>query len=254
MGEIEQKIKEKLAEIEEKEQVRVIYAAESGSRAWGVESPDSDYDVRFVYVRPLRDYLKLEKQSDVIDWQIDEVWDINGWDIKKVLQQFHGGNATLFEWCGSPVVYKQTTDWIRVMKTAQNYFSEKAAVHHYYGIARNTWEKYLRGNTVKYKKYVYALRPILSVCYIEKYYCMPPVLLRDLMNTVALPGNVMETIERMLLLKTSVNEKALLPQLPVLQDYICTELDRISKTVKQITDDRKEDWEPLNKIFEELLF
>ena len=80
---MEQVIREKLAEIENKENVRIIMAVESGSRAWGFASPDSDYDVRFVYVRKLEDYLKLDKTRDVIEWQLDDTLDISGWDLKK---------------------------------------------------------------------------------------------------------------------------------------------------------------------------
>ena len=100
MRNIEKEISEKLDRIEEKEGVRILHAVESGSRAWGFASPDSDYDVRFVYVRPKEDYLLLNEPRDVIEWQLDEVLDINGWDLKKALRQFARGNATLFEWSG----------------------------------------------------------------------------------------------------------------------------------------------------------
>ena len=104
-------IQEKLNEIEQKENVRILLAVESGSRAWGFASPDSDYDVRFIYVRPASEYLKLEETKDVIEWQLDEVLDINGWDFKKALIQFRKGNATLFEWSNSPIVYKKSAEW-----------------------------------------------------------------------------------------------------------------------------------------------
>lgn len=133
---IEHIIAEKLCEIETQEQVNILYAVESGSRAWGVASPDSDYDVRFVYLRPLDGYLKLEKTADVIEWQLDEVLDINGWDLKKALQQFHKGNATLFEWGRSPVVYKTTETWEHIWTSAKEYFSEKAALYHYWASAK----------------------------------------------------------------------------------------------------------------------
>ena len=101
MKDIRKEIEEQLSEIEEKGPVTVLYAVESGSRAWGVESPDSDYDVRFIYVRQEKDYLSIREKRDVIEWQLDEVLDINGWDLKKTLLQFHKGNATLFEWANS---------------------------------------------------------------------------------------------------------------------------------------------------------
>ena len=84
----------KLKEIEEQEHVTILHAVESGSRAWGFASPDSDYDVRFIYVRTMEDYLRLDEPRDVIEWQMDEVLDINGWDLRKTLKHFHRGNAT----------------------------------------------------------------------------------------------------------------------------------------------------------------
>src|SRR5580693_1365673 len=100
-----------LRSIEAEAQVRVLLAIESGSRAWGFASPDSDYDVRFIYVRPKADYLKLEDTKDFIDWELDETLDINGWDLSKALKLFHKSNATLFEWANSPVVYRTTDEW-----------------------------------------------------------------------------------------------------------------------------------------------
>lgn len=135
-GRIEVLIQEKLNEIEQKENVRIIHAVESGSRAWGFASPDSDYDVRFVYVRPKNDYLKLEAGKDTIDRELDELLDINGWDIKKVLQHFHKSNATVFEWANSPIIYRTTDEWKAVCEAGSQYFSCKAAMYHYYGTAQ----------------------------------------------------------------------------------------------------------------------
>ena len=142
-GDIKKKILDKLEEIETRENVRVLYAVESGSRAWGVESPDSDYDVRFIYLRPKDDYLRLDEIRDVIEWQLDDILDINGWDIKKTLIQFHKGNATLFEWANSPVVYKTTALWQGIYEECRRYFSRKASLCHYYGTAKSTYEQYL---------------------------------------------------------------------------------------------------------------
>ena len=102
-GPVEELVGMKLKEIEEKENVRILHAVESGSRAWGFASPDSDYDVRFIYVRPLEYYLRLEAKPDFMDWELDETLDMNGWDLSKALQHFHKSNATLFEWVNSPV-------------------------------------------------------------------------------------------------------------------------------------------------------
>ena len=122
MRDITEEIKNKLKEIETGENVRILHAVESGSRAWGFASPDSDYDVRFIYVRRKEDYLRLDEPKDTIDWQLDDVYDINGWDLKKALKQFAKGNATLFEWSGSPVVYSTTDEWAKIREVSKSYF------------------------------------------------------------------------------------------------------------------------------------
>lgn len=94
--------------------------------------------MRFIYVRPHEDYLRIDEPRDVIEWQLEEVFDINGWDLKKALRQFARGNATLFEWSGSPIVYRSTEEWRRIKEISGQYFSEKAAVYHYYGTANST--------------------------------------------------------------------------------------------------------------------
>ena len=110
-GKIEELVLLKIREIEEKEHIKVLHVIESGSRAWGFASLDSDYDVRFIYVRDKDFYLSLRDTKDFIDWELNEVLDINGWDLKKALQHFHKSNATLFEWSYSPVVYDTSSEW-----------------------------------------------------------------------------------------------------------------------------------------------
>lgn len=110
-GPVEELVLLKIKEMEEKEGIRVLHAVESGSRAWGFASPDSDYDVRFIYVREKDFYLSLRETKDFIDWELNDVLDINGWDLKKALRHFHKSNAVLFEWSNSPVVYYTTDEW-----------------------------------------------------------------------------------------------------------------------------------------------
>ena len=109
--EITESIRSELKQIEGQKGVRILHAVESGSRAWGFSSPDSDYDVRFVYVRPITEYLKVNESKDVIEWKLDDVLDINGWDLKKFMSLCLNGNATPFEWMNSPVVYHTTPEW-----------------------------------------------------------------------------------------------------------------------------------------------
>ena len=128
MRDIRKEILEKLGEIEKKENVKVLYAVESGSRAWGVESPDSDYDVRFIYVRPMADYLRLDEPKDVIEWQLDEVLDINGWDLQKTLRLLYKSNPTLYEWINSPICYIKTDFTEKIKPIMNEYFSVKNSI------------------------------------------------------------------------------------------------------------------------------
>ena len=143
-------IEEQLKEIEEKENVKIIYCVESGSRAWGFASPDSDYDVRFIYVRNKEDYLKLNKNRDVIEWRLDDVLDINGWDIQKALRLLYKSNPTLFEWSMSPIVYKTTPQWEKISGIVSQYFLEKTGVYHYLSMAKGNYREYLKTDIVVY--------------------------------------------------------------------------------------------------------
>ncbi|MBD5551718.1 MAG: nucleotidyltransferase domain-containing protein [Lachnospiraceae bacterium] len=245
---MKREIIDKLTEIEKRENVTVLHAVESGSRAWGVESPDSDYDVRFIYVRPKNEYLRIQEKRDVIEWQLDEVLDINGWDLKKTLAQFHKGNATLFEWANSPVVYKTTELWREIYNAGSQYFSEKAALYHYYGTAKSTCKQYLQEEYVRYKKYIYALRPLLACRFIEEYHSIPPVRF-DKLLLQKLPQELAENIDRMLEIKAQSDEKDLKPHMPVIREYIENEIMRYERILKETADDRKPDWEGLDKVF-----
>lgn len=252
MRNIEKEISEKLDRIEEKDGFRILHAVESGSRAWGFASPDSDYDVRFVYVRPKEDYLLLNEPRDVIEWQLDEVLDINGWDLKKALRQFARGNATLFEWSGSPIVYRTTKAWEKIREVSKQYFSEKAAVYHYYGTANSTLQGYLLGETVRYKKYFYALRPLLAAQFIEKYHMAPPVLFDELLK-LDMPQELKIAVGELLERKKKTTEGEENIHIPVIRTFIEFETARQKKIADSLPDDHNKDWAALNEIFREVI-
>src|SRR5690554_5132996 len=128
-------INEKLREIEQNEHIKIIGAFESGSRAWGFASPDSDYDVRFIYKRIKNDYLKLEGIRDVIEYPIDNLIDINGWDIQKALRLLYKSNPTIFEWCSSPIVYIESDLLSKFKSLLPDFFSCKSSLFHYLNMA-----------------------------------------------------------------------------------------------------------------------
>lgn len=251
-GTIEELIGLKLREIEKQENVKILHAIESGSRAWGFASPDSDYDVRFIYVRPVEYYLSLEDRKDFIDWELDETLDINGWDLSKALQHFHKSNATLYEWSNSPIVYHTTSEWDRVKAVSADYFSCKSAMYHYYGTAKKNYHAYLLEEMVKYKKYFYVLRPILACKWIEKKKCPPPVLFCELAWEV-LEDEMKPVVERLLQAKTKMVEAEKGKRIDELNCYIRDNLAEFQGKLEVMEDDRKADWGQLDQVFRELV-
>ena len=175
MRNILQEIQENLDKIEARYNVKILLAAEAGSRAWGFASPDSDYDVRFIYMHAPEEYLRVDPMKDVIEWQLDEVLDINGWDLKKAMLAIGKGNPNVMEWANSPIVYRKAPEWDALKSVAVRYFSEKSALCHYYGTANSTYKGFLTGEMIRYKKYFYALRPLLCCHWILRRHEAPPV-------------------------------------------------------------------------------
>ncbi|MDE6833209.1 MAG: nucleotidyltransferase domain-containing protein, partial [Ruminococcus sp.] len=178
---IQENISEKLFTTEKTENIRILHAVESGSRAWGFASPDSDYDVRFIYVRPENYYLRLDKTRDVIECELNDVFDINGWDIAKTLRLLHNSNPTVFEWIHSPIVYS-THDIIKQLTPEiDSFFSCKSGIYHYISTALSN-SRYLKPEQVKYKKYFYVIRPVMACLWILENKTPPPVLFGELVN------------------------------------------------------------------------
>lgn len=248
-GPVEELVRMKIKEIEEKENIRVLHVIESGSRAWGFASPDSDYDVRFIYVRDKDFYLSLRETKDFIDWELNEILDINGWDIKKALQHFHKSNATLFEWSNSPVVYYTTDEWKNLYdEVASKCFACKSAMYHYFGTANKNFHEYLMADMVKYKKYFYVLRPILACKWIEEKKCPPPVLFDELVDAV-LEDEMKPIISDLLAKKMQMSEADKAPKIEKVNQYIEDKLVYYKDLLEQMIDDRKTEWEPLEKVF-----
>ena len=170
-----------LERMERAEDVRVLLAVESGSRAWGFASPDSDFDVRFVYVRPVEHYLRLEPARDVLEWRVDEVLDVDGWDANKTLRLLRGSNPSLFEWLASPIVYAEDPVFAVVRELAADCFSPVASAHHYLSMGRNHLAA-LAGETVRLKKCLYTMRAILAARWVVAERASAPMLLRDLVD------------------------------------------------------------------------
>ena len=241
-------IQQKLNEIEAREGVRILHCVESGSRAWGFASPDSDYDVRFIYVRRVGDYLRLEKTRDVIEWQLDDTLDINGWDLQKALRLLHKSNPTLFEWNSSPIVYRTTEEWKQISEVIDRYFLEKAGLYHYLSTARSNYREYLKGETVRLKKYFYVLRPLLACRWILAEKTPPPMLFSTLMDKY-LDEAVKPDVQTLLRLKTETPELGEGKRIDRINDYLDQSIEEIEQIIDQLPSDKPRSWESLNSIF-----
>lgn len=241
-------IPEKLAEIEKRENVRILHCIESGSRAWGFASPDSDFDVRFIYVRPKDFYLRLDKTRDVIEWQLDEVLDINGWDLQKALVLLHKSNPTLFEWNNSPIVYKTTPEWKAVSDIISHYFQQKSGLYHYLSTAKSNYREYLHGENVRLKKYFYVLRPILACRWILEKRTPPPMLFTELADA-CLDDALVPAVNELLRLKMNTPELGEGKRIDIINEYLDSSIGEIETLLKDYAADDPKSWDELNAIF-----
>lgn len=225
---------DKLQFIEAEQQVKILYACESGSRAWGFASPDSDYDVRFIYTRSAADYLSIRERRDVIEVPVNEVLDISGWDIRKGLQLYLKSNAPLYEWLQSPIVYMETGGFKEeLVMLAATYFSNRAGCHHYLSMAKNTFENDLQKETVRIKKYFYALRPLLSALWIVERESIPPMTF-DQLRTLVTDKQWHTVIDDLLEKKKVTDEKGAIAPVLLLQEWIASTLAYCQKRASDI--------------------
>jgi predicted nucleotidyltransferase len=172
---MKERIAAELARIESRYEVRVLFAVESGSRAWGFASPDSDYDVRFVYAHPRDWYLSVFEQRDVIEEMLPDKLDVSGWDLRKTLRLFSKCNVALNEWLGSPIVYGERPGFRSALQAlTPTYFNPVAATHHYRRMAEQALGDSVQKGGIGIKKLFYALRAILACRWIRNTQAQPP--------------------------------------------------------------------------------
>ncbi len=218
---MQKKILAKLKKVEDKEQVRILYAVESGSRGWGFESKDSDYDIRFIYIRPLKWYLSIENKSDVIECPVSDSLDISGWDIKKALKLFKASNPPLYEWLNSPIVYLDRGNFANKLRDLMpKFYSPVSCLHHYLNMAKGNYKTYLTGQKVKLKKYFYVLRPIFACMWIEKFKTMPLMEFVKIFHAQTLGNNLAQEINKLLERKKSGGELEKEDQIKTINNFL----------------------------------
>jgi len=239
---------QKLNEIEKVNKVRVLLAVESGSRAWGFASPDSDYDIRFIYIRERNDYLRLDAIRDVIELPISDELDINGWDLPKTLRLLYNSNPTLFEWLSSPIIYLETPFAETIRKEMMNFFSVKKSLYHYLSMAQGNSHGIQKGEMVRARKYFYVLRPVLACRWVLEKETPPPMLFTDLAEA-ELPLSLKEEVKNLLYLKINFPEIKEIPKITVLNDFLDAEMANIKAKLSELDEKNENDWEKLNDLF-----
>jgi predicted nucleotidyltransferase len=228
MNVIETAIQERLSAIERERSVKVLFACESGSRAWGFASPDSDYDVRFLYSGPASSYLTVLPARDVIEEPVNAELDVSGWDLRKALGLLAKSNPPLLEWLDSPIVYRQDGAFAaRFRALAKEWFNPRACRHHYANMARNNHREHMRGETVKLKKYLYILRPVLACEWLKRGLGPVPMRMERMLDALVADGALRAAVERLLALKRVTPELGEGPAIPEISAFLAAEIAKL---------------------------
>jgi predicted nucleotidyltransferase len=236
-------ILKELIEIETNNDVKVIYACESGSRAWGFASEDSDYDVRFIYVHSKDWYLTIADKRDIIEIPFDGELDINGWDIRKSLKLLRKSNSPLIEWLSSPIKYRNVRSAMNsLVELSADAFLPETSCHHYLSMTQNIIDNFKEGEEVSVKSYLYSLRTILCCRWIINRLNQPPMQIQDLLNEFLPSGELRQLVDKLIDLKIKGAESANINRTLFFEEYLESQLNfvesKIPKNPKKIPIER----------------
>lgn len=232
--EIRTEIMYRLGRAEEEHGVRILFAVESGSRAWGFASPNSDYDVRFIYAHEPSWYqaVDLEERRDVIEYPIVDDIDLNGWDVRKALRLFWKSNPAFVEWIQSPITYMDKSLFrAGAMSILPNVYAPEKGIYHYRSMAKTNYRGYLREEVVPLKKYFYVLRPLLAARWVQQYECAAPIEFERLLTLLERGQPVLAEVRKLLEKKRNSPELGRSAAVPILNAFIEAELDEETKEV-----------------------
>jgi predicted nucleotidyltransferase len=252
---IHDEILERIAAAEVEHDVKVLLAIESGSRAWGFASATSDYDVRFIYIHKKDWYIDidLEAKRDVIEYPIVDEIDINGWDLRKALKLYSNSNPSFVEWITSPIVYTCEGNFALSAKALlPEIYSAEKGIHHYRSMAKTNYRGYLKADKVPYKKYLYVLRALLSIRWLERYNTPAPIQFSVLLDHVLDNDSLLENINELLRRKRAETEKALSLPIKPINTFIETELLRLESYAGKYGD-KGDSIDLLNSLFHRVL-
>ncbi len=247
-------ITRELARLERQHDIKILYAVESGSRAWGFASTDSDWDVRYLYVHSLDWYLMIDDKKDSREDMLPNDLDLAGWELKKALRLFRKSNPPLLEWLHSPTVYSENYATAgRMRELMKQYFNPKSCLHHYLHMAERNYRAYLLGERVKVKKYFYVLRPLLACDWIKETDTMAPMEFRTLLDRQVHDPAVKDEIENLLARKIAGEELSEEPKIKILNDFLEEKIARFNEHVRKLPRRQPPATGLLNDLFKESL-
>lgn len=221
-------IQKELDRLELEESVKIIFAVESGSRAWGFPSQDSDYDVRFVYAREPWWYISVYPGRDVIECPITDELDISGWDLQKAFGLLRKSNPALMEWVCSPILYRESQPHAdNFRQLAKQAFLPLSSCHHYLSMARGHQRRSDRHQQVSLKHYLYSIRPCLAARWAVEYGTQPPMLFSELVEAFLPQGEVRHVINTLIEIKSGTSEIDTVKRIPELERFIDTNLQAV---------------------------
>ena len=240
--------------IEQERKIKILYAVESGSRAWGFASSNSDWDVRFIYVHEYDWYLSIEEKKDDIEIILPNDIDLAGWELRKALLLFRKSNPPLLEWLRSPIIYKEEHSITKLLKEASKiYFNPKSCLYHYLNMANGNYEAYFKENIVRLKKYFYVLRPILACCWIEKNMEMAPMEFKILLDNEIKNSKLKDEINILLTKKENGEELVKGNKIPIIDEFIIKKINYFKEYLADFDYKNSPDFSELNSIFRNTL-
>jgi len=251
---MKEQIKKELLRLEHLHDIKILYACESGSRAWGFASTDSDWDVRYIYVHRLDWYLKIDEKKDSQEEILPNDIDLAGWELKKALRLFRKSNPPMLEWLRSPIVYLDqfsTADKLRALM--KDYFNPKSCLHHYLHMAEGNYQAYLLKEIVRIKKYFYVLRPILACDWILQTNTMAPVEFDKLLESQVKEQNVKTEIQKLLTRKMAGEELNEEPKIEILNDFLDRKIKFYNKYVNSIEKSDPPETARLDSLFKQTI-
>ena len=254
-SEVREDILQRIRNAEAEHGVRVLLAVESGSRAWGFASPNSDYDARFIYAHPKDWYVSvsLEEQRDVIEYPIVDDIDINGWDLRKALRLFWKSNPAFVEWIQSPIIYTEQGGFAEeARKLLPQVYSCERGIYHYRSMAKTNYRGYLKADLVPLKKYFYVVRALLSVRWLECYGTAAPIEFSKLLHLIEGERSLMADIDALLARKRAAPEMGLDKPVESIAVFIERELARLELLIPERVQ-RTEVLSELNGLFHRTL-